>query len=139
MENGRNISVVIVDQNLDHRGALTNAAFVIGLSAGRSMPQDTFGPDVADGDGSIHRSLTNIGHFVRKAGQSKIRTLRAEFAENPLVQVIDYTEDAAPSDYNEYSASLRLKRAAELSYRAIHVFGPEDVIVPRTKNLSRLE
>lgn len=132
------VSVLIVDQAQENKGILVNASFVLGLTAGRAMPESTFGPDVVDGDGNTHRYLTNIGHFVRKAGQNKIRTLRRELGAHAETVIVDYTEDAAPADYDAYKTSIAGKRADELTYRAIHVFGPEDIVLPKTKNLSSL-
>lgn len=133
------LSVVIVDQQQDKMGIVANAAFVLGLTAGREMPAGSFGPDVIDGDGSTHRYLTNIGHFVRKAGQNKIRNLRDTFRSHPDVSVTDYTEEAAPSDYQEYADNIALRKGEELKYRALHIYGPESVVMPLTKNLSRLD
>ena len=132
-------SVLIVDQNESHKGILTNAAFVLGLSAGRLMKEESFGTPVVDGDGFMHAPLTNHAHFVRKAGQSKLRTLRELFTNTKGVTVIDYTIDAATSNYSEYEALLGNHKGEEIEYRAIHVFGPEDIIKQNTKNLSRLE
>ena len=139
MEHETPLSVLIVDQQLGHKGVLANAAFVLGLTAGRELPVATFGEDTIDGDGSSHKYLTRIGHFIRKAGQSKIQTLRKTFSESPGVLVVDYTEDAAPADYEKYAQSLKANTADGIRYRAIHVFGPERVVAPLTKNLSRLE
>jgi hypothetical protein len=132
------ISVLIVDQGIDSKGVVANAAFVLGLTAGRDLPQETFGPDVADGDGVTHRYLTRVGHVVRKAGQSKLKSLRQALAGNPDVLLVDYTEDAAPADYEEYAEALAKHSGEELKYRALHVYGPEELIAPLTKNLSRL-
>ena len=93
---------------------------------------------MTDGDGTPHSSLTNLAHFVRKAGQAKIRTLRSEFINNPNVNIVDYTDDAAPSDYVSYTESLGQHKGEEIVYRAIHFFGPEEILLPRTKNLSSL-
>lgn len=139
MEQERPLSVLIVDQQLDHKGVLANAAFVLGLTAGRELPEATFGSDTVDGDGSCHKYLTRIGHVIRKAGQSKIQTLRKTFSENPDVLIVDYTEDAAPADYEAYAHSLKANTSEGIRYRAIHVFGPERLVAPLTKNLSRLE
>ena len=73
----RNISLLLINKSIKEPGILTNAAFVLGLTAGRDLPEDTFGPDVVDGDGARHTYLTNIAHFVRKAGPSKLRSLRS--------------------------------------------------------------
>jgi len=132
-------SVLIISKGLDHKGILANASFVLGLTSGRLLPNETFGPDVMDGEGSKHRFLTNIGHYVREAGQSKLQTLRTELMQFPDVTVIDYTEDAAPSDYKEYEQSLGRHKGEEIIYRAIHIFGPEEVVIPKTKNLSMLK
>lgn len=86
------ISVLIVDKALDHKGILANASLVIGLSAGRLMPEETFGEVAIDKDGNQHYPLTNQAHFVRKAGQSKLKTLRSKFTENPEIIVVDYTD-----------------------------------------------
>ena len=132
------ISVLIVDQAIDSKGVVANVAFVLGLTAGRGLPHETFGPDVTDGDGATHRYLTRIGHIVRKAGQNKLRSLRQALAGNPDVLLVDYTEDAAPADYGEYAETLAKHSGEELKYRALHVYGPEEIIAPLTRNLSRL-
>ena len=129
-------SVLVVAKGLDHKGILANTGFVLGLTSGRLLPENTFGPDVTDGDGSKHRFLTNIGHYVREAGQSKLQTLRKEFADHPDVTVVDYTDDAAPADYKTYEENLAKHKGEEIVYRAIHIFGPEEIVVPKTKNLS---
>ena len=132
------LSVLIVDQSIEDRGILTNAAFVLGLTAGKEMPSETFGYPVNDGNGSKHEYLTKIGHFVRKAGQSKMRDLRTKFLVDSRIKVVDYTEDAAPSDYEEYAKNLFAHKDEEIKYRAIYVYGPSEVVMPLTKNLSRL-
>jgi hypothetical protein len=138
MEQERNISVLIVDQSLEHKGLLANAAFVLGLTAGKELPKETFGEDVVDGDGKTHKYLTQIGHYVRRAGQSKIKTLRATLSELANITIVDYTEDAAPANYSEYSQNIAKHRSEEISYRALYVYGPESAVVPLTKNLSKL-
>src|SRR3989344_4296466 len=131
----KNISVLVINEKLDHKGIISNISFVLGLTAGRELSQDTFGPDVIDGDNSTHKYLTNIGHFVRKAGQNKIRTIRKEFLDQG-VKVVDYTEDAAPADYEAYTSAIKSHKGEEIIYRAIWVYGLEEVVLPRTKNLS---
>jgi len=133
------VSVLVVDQNLIHLGILANAALVLGLTAGRELPESTFGHDVVDGEGSTHKYLTKIGHMVRKAGQSKIKTLRDTLGEEADVRIIDYTDDAAPADYEEYARNIGSHTKEQLNYRAIHIFGPHAKVNPLTKNLSRLE
>ncbi len=134
----KNISVLIVNEKLDHKGIISNASFVLGLTAGRELPKESFGSDVMDGDNSSHKYLTNIGHYVRKAGQNKIRTIRKEFLDQGIL-VVDYTEDAAPADYQTYEASIKSHKGEEIIYRAIWVYGPEEVVFPKTKNLSSLQ
>lgn len=132
------LSVLIVDQSIKDKGILTNAGLVLGLTAGRELPEETFGPEAIDGEGPPHKYLTKIGHFVRKAGQSKIRDLRVKFLEDPDTKVIDYTEDAAPANYEEYTRNLAAHRLEQIVYRALYVYGPKDIVLPLTKNLSRL-
>ena len=132
------LSVLIVDKSLNNNGVLANASLVIGLSAGRLLPEDTFGAEAIDGDGSIHHPLTNQAHFVRKAGQSKMKRLRKKFKESEGILVVDYIEDAAPSDYQEYLDNLKTHSEEDLSYRTLWVYGDRSVIEPLTKNLSRL-
>lgn len=133
-----NVSVLIVNQSLPEVGILVNAAFVVGLTAGRLLPDDSFGPDTVDGDGNTHLYLTRVGHYVRKATATKLRALRKTFTEIDNVRLVDYTEDAAPADYEAYTSALSSHREEEINYRAIHVYGPADVVIPLTKNLSRL-
>jgi hypothetical protein len=138
METARKISVLVVNQSLENQGIIANTAFVLGLTVGREISQDTFGEDVVDADGSCHKYLTKIGHYVRKAGQNKIRTLRSALAAHPEVSITDYTEDAAPADYQAYSTSLASHSGEDINYRALHVYGPEEIVAPLTKNLSKL-
>lgn len=132
------ISVIILNKQIDKTGIIANASFVLGLTAGREIGDETFGSDVTDGDKKTHKYLTKIGHFVRKAGQSKLRSLRNEFAEHSDVLLIDYTEDADPSDYREYQKQIKEHSGEEIIYRAIHLYGPKEKIIPKTKNLSAL-
>lgn len=134
----KNISVLIINEKIDHKGILTNVSFVLGLTAGRELPKETFGADVVDGDNSPHKYLTNIGHYVRKAGQNKIRTIRKEFLDAGIM-VVDYTDDAAPADYATYMESIKSHKAEEIVYRAIWIYGPEEIVLPKTKNLSSLQ
>src|SRR3989338_4288282 len=114
----KNISVLVVNEKIDHKGILANTSFVLGLTAGRELPKETFGVDVTDGDNSMHKYLTNIGHYVRRAGQNKIKTIRKEFLDAGIL-VVDYTEDAAPADYVAYTASIKAHKSEEIIYRAI--------------------
>jgi hypothetical protein len=47
------ISVLIVDHAIESKGILANAALVVGLTAGRELPQSKFGSNVADGEGGF--------------------------------------------------------------------------------------
>ena len=133
-----NVSVLIVNKSIGEPGIIGNAAFVLGLTAGRRLPEETFGPAVVDGDGRSHEALTSIGHIVRKASATKLRTLWETFSGDPDVSVVDYTEAAAPADYGAYTAALGATTSEEITFRAIHVYGPGEKITPLTKNLSSL-
>ena len=137
MEEGY-ISVLIVDQSITDKGILANASFVLGLSAGRKLPEETFGYDVTDGDGTTHAYLTKIGHYIRKAGQNKMHELRARLIVEKSITIVDYTEDAAPADYLEYARNLATHKGEDITYRALSVYGPKDILLPLTKNLSKL-
>jgi len=127
-----------VNQAITHVGIIANATFVLGLSIGREMNASEFGDAVIDGSGSLHHALTNMKHIVRKAGDTKIKTLRAQLLAQPGVTVIDYTEAASTSDYDEYVRTLENQKSDEIIYRAIHILGPQEIVEPLTKNLSRL-
>jgi hypothetical protein len=131
-------SVLIINQGLAEPGTVANVAFVVGLTAGRLLPPHTFGGDVADADGRLHRHLTRLPHFVRRAGESKLRALHAAFSAMPEVVVVDYSDDARTSEYEKYAAALATRRTEAVVYRALHVFGPSHLLLPLTKNLSRL-
>ena len=130
------VSVLIVDKSEIAIGLMINVGFVLGLSASKLMPPDTFGTDAVDGDGVMHPALTCIGHIVREAGQNKLRTLRSEFSNSDGVYVTDYTAAAMPSSYDQYTDTLRQQSGEAIKYIAIHVYGPEEIVVPKTKNLS---
>lgn len=132
------VSVLIINQSMDEKGIVANLGFVVGLTAGRLLPNETFGEDVVDGDGAKHTFLTKIGHYVRKAGGSKIASLRKTFVESEQCIVVDYTEDAAPADYAAYATALSGHKGEQIVYRGIYVYGPDELVIPLTKNLSRL-
>lgn len=132
-----NISVLILNKSMLDVGIMANVGFVLGLTAGRLLPNDSFGDSVLDGDGDRHEFLTRIAHHVRKAGAGKISTLRREFTTDADIVVVDYTEAAAPSSYEDYAQSLSGQRGDEIIYRALYVYGPAEKIIPKTKNLSR--
>jgi hypothetical protein len=131
------LSALVVNESIDDIGILVNAAFVLGLTAGRRMPESLFGPPALDAQGLEHQPLTCIPHYVRKASRGQLRTLLERARGNPEVQVQDYSEEAAPSTYAAYTQALAVAQPADIVYRAVHVIGPVDVITPWTKNLSR--
>jgi Protein of unknown function (DUF2000) len=130
-------SVLIVNEQLEP-GSVANVAFVLGLSAGRCMPEETFGPTVFDANGGEHHRLTTIGHIVRKASAGKLRGLRAEFLNIPGAIVIDYSEDARTTSYAEYERTLSSRQSDAIVYRAVYVYAPKDSVQALTKSLSRL-
>lgn len=132
------VSVLIVSEGIDHKGIIANASFVVGLTAGKLIAPETFSGDVVDGDGSKHTYLTNIAHMVRRAGQNKMRTLRKDFMDAGCV-VVDYTDAAAPSDYATYEKTIAELKGEQITYRAFWVYGDEEIVVPKTKNLSSLQ
>lgn len=134
-------SVLVVNKSLlssgDDVGKLINAAFVLGLTAGRELSAETFGGDVIDGDGTVHRYLTKIGHYVRKASGGKLRSLRQACEMHNEITVVDYTDAASPASYAEYEKSLSSQQGENITYRAIHISGPAELVSSLTKSLSR--
>ena len=65
-------------------------------------------------------------------------TLNQEILENPLLDVDGQQEDAATADYREYARSLSERSGDDIRYRALYIYGPEDIVGPLTKNLSWL-
>lgn len=137
-QNSRLIGVLLIDHSITSAGLEQNLGLVMGLSAGRKMLFENFGPDVCDADGRTHPQLTNSPHFVRKCSANKLRELRDCFASHPELIVVDYTEAAATSDYAAYAAALSEQAGDQVVYRAVFAFGPEHLLTPLTKNLSRL-
>jgi hypothetical protein len=136
------LSVLVVDESIVDLGILANAAFVMGLTMGRHLPLDTFGPDVKDANGVEYAALTALPHHVRKASKGQLRTLHtraiAAKKENIHVLVVAYPLQAATSSYLQYTADMALSPTQEMQYRAVHVAGPNEVVRTWTKNLSRL-
>ncbi|MGZ4753429.1 MAG: DUF2000 domain-containing protein [Acidimicrobiia bacterium] len=130
-------SVLILNGKIPEVGVIANTAFVLGLTVGRLIPDTTFGPNVLDGDGRTHLSLTQIGHTVRVANPTKLARLAETLKGEAGLTVVDYTEDAAPADYAQYTATLGVRQGEDIVYRAVHVFGPADLVDKYTRNLSR--
>lgn len=75
---------------------------------------------------------------LRKTGRAVIVCAKGRGVKKPEVTLVDYVEDAAPADYDEYARNLRGRAGDEISYRALYVYGPEEVVLPLIRNLSRL-
>jgi hypothetical protein len=114
--------VIVLDRDLPH-GLFANAAAVLAFSAARKIP-DGVGEDVEDADGSIHPGITRLPIPILMCEREEMKGLRARASELENIGCIDFCDVAQRSkQYEEYTALMREKSGAELSYLGLCIYG----------------
>lgn len=132
-------TVMIVNKELP-LGLIANTTAVLGISLGRLLP-DIVGPDILDGDGRIHRGITNKTVPILSGSKEQIKAIRDQLLANQDREIItiDFSEIAQKClAYSEYVRYLAAVPATDLYYLGICLYGPAKKVNKLSGNLGLL-
>lgn len=116
-------------------GLAANAAAILGMSLGRSVPE-TLGPDVPDAEGSLHPGITSLPVPVLAAEAETLRKLRDTAAAVSGIGFADFTDLARRTrTYEEYAGRLSESGPGDLRYLGICLYGDDETVRRLTGNL----
>jgi len=122
--------VVVVDESLPP-GSAANAAVCVAAATSPRVA-GLLGPDATDASGSVHPGLPWAGCTVLGAPADELARLRAAAAATEGMLVADVPAAAqATRVYDDYLADVA--GAAELSYRAVGIIGPREIVAEMTR------
>ncbi|QKW07736.1 DUF2000 domain-containing protein [Streptomyces sp. NA04227] len=129
--------VIVVNDDLPV-GLTVNAASVVSLTLGRSVPE-LIGQDVKDADGAVHLGITLIPVPILKAPAEKVAEIHAAATEDPEVVVVGFSDLAQSCrTYDEYIERLGASESAALAYSSVGLFGPRKQLNKWTGSLALL-
>ncbi len=118
--------VMVVDANLS-LGLLANTVAVLAISIGHTV-DGIVGDDVFDGDGTLHKGITEAVIPLLKGDSGLIRSLRAKLQTMPekMYYSVDFCDAAQQSKhYSDYRARLAETPEADLQYLGIAIYGED--------------
>lgn len=126
--------VIVVDQDLG-AGLAANAAAALALSLSGRIG-DVNGPDLRDGDGSIHPGILKLPIPVLKAAGGRLAELRARALGAAGVAALDFTDIAQGArSYGDYETALAEARAGDIAYRGLCLYGEDRAVAGLTGSL----
>jgi len=131
--------VIVVDANLPI-GLLTNTVAVLAVSIGRNV-DGIVGDDVYDGDGTLHKGITEAVIPLLKGDRELIRALRTKLQSMPEKKLfsVDFCDTAQQSKhYAEYRARLAETPESELRYLGIAISGEDKDVNKLTGSIGLL-
>jgi hypothetical protein len=127
--------VIVVDESLAPGLAANAAACVAAATSPRVAGM--LGPDATDAAGSAHPGLPWAGGTVLGAPAAELAGLRAAAAVTEGVLVADMPAAAqATRVYDDYLADVA--GTAELTYLAVGIVGPREIVAEMTRGLPLL-
>ncbi|MBQ0829541.1 DUF2000 domain-containing protein [Streptomyces tagetis] len=129
--------VIVVNGDLP-TGLTVNAASVVSLTLGRSVPE-LIGPDVKDADGGVHLGITLIPVPVLTSSAERIAQIHRLAVSDPEVVVVGFSDLAQSCrTYEEYMERMSGTAPADLAYSSIGLFGPRKQLNKWTGSLALL-
>ncbi|NUS16798.1 MAG: DUF2000 domain-containing protein [Streptomyces sp.] len=129
--------VIVVNEDLPV-GLTVNAASVVSLTLGRSVPE-LIGQDVKDADGGVHLGITLIPVPILKAPAERVAEIHRAAVADPEVVVVGFSDLAQSCrTYEEYIERMAAAPAADLAYSSVGVFGPRKQLNKWTGSLALL-
>ena len=117
--------VIVVDETLPI-GLLTNTAAALALSLGNHV-SGLIGPDVADGDGRMHKGITAVPIPILAANQAAIQDLlsKSQGATESGLTVLGFSDVAQScKHYDEYIEKMKAAKADDIDYLGLCLYGP---------------
>ena len=131
--------VMVINQNLP-LGLIANTAAVLAISIGKKV-EDIVGEDIMDGDGIVHRGITNTSIPILKGDAPLIHSIKSQLSKNGNkgLYYVDFCDIAQKcKDYADYSVQLANTSADALNYLGIALCGPDKQINSLTGSLGLL-
>lgn len=131
--------VMVIDQNLQ-LGMIANTAAVLAISIGKQV-EGIVGDDLVDGDGGLHRGITNANIPILRGDATIIRSLKTKLSQNGHGELyhVDFCDVAQQcKDYADYTALLAETPAEALNYLGIAICGPDKQVNSLTGSLGLL-
>jgi len=129
--------VIVVNEDLP-LGLTVNAASVVSLTLGRSVPE-LIGQDVKDADGGVHLGITLIPVPILKASAEHVAEIHRAAVADPEVVVVGFSDLAQSCrTYEEYITRMATAPAADLAYSSVGIFGPRKQLNKWTGSLPLL-
>jgi Protein of unknown function (DUF2000) len=129
--------VIVVNDGLP-AGLTANAASVVSLTLGRSVPE-LIGQDVKDADGAAHLGITLIPVPILKAPTERIAEIHQLAVSDSEVVVTGFSDLAQSCrTYEEYTERMAGTESAGLTYSSIGLFGPRKQLNKWTGSLALL-
>lgn len=136
MEQSTKVAIV-VDAALPP-GLAANTAAVLAMTLGRRV-EALLGPDLKDGDGSVHPGITNAPIPILTAPAEKVKEIREKAAADEELLLIDFTDRAQRSKtYDDYADLLREATSEQLTYLGVALHGPKKPVQRLTGSLPLL-
>jgi hypothetical protein len=127
---------MVIDVDLP-LGLIANTAAVLALTLGYHI--DLLGPDLRDGDGSLHVGITRIPVPILKGDAAIIKGIREKASASSDLFVVDITDAAqTTTTYDAYETKLQSATGQDLCYLGIALFGPKKAVSRLTGNLGLL-
>lgn len=128
---------IVVDSSLPP-GLAANTAAVLAMSIGRRV-ETLIGPDLKDGDGSVHPGITNAPIPILTAPADQVKQIRDRATDDNDLLVIDFTDRAQRSKtYDNYADLLREATSGQLAYLGVALCGPRKPVQRLTGSLPLL-
>jgi hypothetical protein len=133
-----NVKLAIVVDGALPPGLAANTAAVLSLSLGRRVGT-LIGPDLKDGDGSVHPGITTVPIPILTATAERLKDIRDRAAGDDELLVVDFTDSAQRSrTYDDYAELLRDARGETIAYLGVALYGPRKPVQRLTGSLPLL-
>ncbi len=129
--------VMVINQDLPI-GLIANTAAVLAVSLGAKI-DGIVGEDVMDGDGDVHRGITQVPIAMLKGNNELIRSIRSTLTKTGGLYFVDFCDVAQQSKhYSDFKTRLQDTPADQLKYFGIAIYGPAQEVNSLTGRLSLL-
>lgn len=126
--------VLVIDEGLES-GLVANTAAVLSMAIGASSPT-LIGPDVTDGNGSLHTGITTIPIPILRADHELVEKIRHQAVDNADLFVVDVTDAAQTTkNYDDYMGKMKTATNGDLRYLGVALLGRKKQVNKLTGNL----
>lgn len=136
MADFENKLVVVINEKIETGKAMNALSHaMLGFGAGVVTKEEVHLNQYEDSERNKHENISEMPIMVLKTRPNKIRELRKAALENSL-RFIDFVDTMSIGTYEEEYALTKTKKDEELTYWAIILFGPWDLVTNLTRKFS---